>query len=95
MNRLIFEQQIDFALKEKLITKEIDILIDNTNQWYYGNDRYLQNLFITKEYNGPGTSRKRNNLGIMIKFGNTYLYCSVDIIKKKHSNVSIILNTMD
>lgn len=95
LNRFIFGQQIDFALKEKLITNEIDMIVDNTDQWYYGNDRYPDNLFITKGHNGPGTSRKRKYLGIMLKCGTTYLYCGVDIIKKKHSNVPFILETAD
>jgi len=95
LNRYIFEQQIDFAKKEKLITNELDILIDNTDQWYYGKDRYPANPFITKGYNGPGTSRKRKYLGIMLKSGTTYLYCGVDIIKKSHSNVPFILETID
>jgi Transposase DDE domain len=95
LNNYIFEQQIEYALEENLITNEIDILVDNTDVWYYGSDRYPDNPYITKGYNGPGTSRKRNFLGIMLKSGTTYLYCGVDIIKKKHSNVPFILETMD
>jgi len=95
LNRFIFEHQIDFALQEKLITKKVDVIGDNTDQWYYGSDRYPANPFITKGYNGPGTSRKRNYLGLMIKSGNVYLYCGVDIIKKGHSNVPFILEIID
>ena len=95
LNQHIFEKQIDFALRENMISYDIDILVDNTSEWYYGNDRYPQNPFITKGYNGPGTSRKRNYLGIMLKCGAVYLYCGVDIIKKKHSNVPFILETVD
>ena len=31
----------------------------------------------------------------MIKSGTTYLYCGVDIIKKKHSNVPYIMYVID
>lgn len=95
LNRFIFEQQINYAFQEKLITRELDILVDNTDQWYYGEDRYPNNPFITKGHNGPGTSRKRKYLGIMLKSGKTYLYCGVEMIKKNHSNVPFILDTID
>ena len=95
LNRYVFERQIDYALREGLISETLDVLVDNTDQWYYGSDRYPANPFITKGYNGPGTSRKRNYLGLMIKSGTTCLYCGVDIIKKKHSNVPFIMDTID
>lgn len=95
LNRYIFEQQIDYALKENLIGYEIDLLVDNTDQWYYGNDRYPANPFISKGYNGPGTAWKRKYLGMMLKSGTTYLYCGVDMIKKKQSNLPFILKIMD
>ena len=95
LNRYIFDQQIEYALQEGLITTTIDVLVDNVDVWYYGSDRYPENPFITKGHNGPGTSRKRKFLGIMLKSGTTYLYCGVDIIKKKHSNVPFILETAD
>lgn len=95
LNRYIFESQIDYALEHKLISKELEFIVDNTDQWYYGRDRYPQNQYITQGYNGPGTKRKRNYLGVMIKSGTTYLYCGVDIIKKKHSNVPYMLDTID
>ena len=31
----------------------------------------------------------------MIKSGTTFLYCGVDIIKKKHSNVPYMIDTID
>jgi hypothetical protein len=95
LNKFIFGQQIDYALRTGLITNEIELIIDNTDQWYYGNDRYPANPFITKGRRGPGTSRKRKYIGIMLKSGTTYLYCGVDLIKKKFSNVPFILKTAD
>jgi hypothetical protein len=95
LNRFIFESQIEYALEHKLISKELEYIVDNTDQWYYGKDRYPQNQYITKGHNGPGTKRKRKYLGLMIKSGTTFLYCGVDIIKKKHSNVPYMIDTID
>lgn len=95
LNWVILKAQIEVAREEGLIGETIDILVDNTDQWYYGSDRFPDNPYITKGHNGPGTSRKRKYLGIMLKSGNTYLYCGVDIIKKGHSNVPVIMETCD
>ncbi|MHA1619910.1 MAG: hypothetical protein ACTSVZ_11575 [Promethearchaeota archaeon] len=95
LNQYIFEQQIEYALENKLISMELEFIVDNTDQWYYGQDRYPKNQYITQGHNGPGTKRKRKYLGVMIKSGSTYLYCGVDIIKKKHSNVPFMIDTID
>ncbi len=95
LNQYIFEQQIEYALENKLISWELEFIVDNTDQWYYGQDRYPKNQYITQGHNGPGTKRKRKYLGVMIKSGSTYLYCGVDIIKKKHSNVPFMIDTID
>lgn len=95
LNWVIFKAQVEFALDEGLITKTIDIIVDNSDQWYYGSDRFPDNPYITKGHNGPGTSRKRKYLGVMLKCGTTYLYVGVDIIKKGHSNVPKIMDACD
>jgi len=95
LNRIIFDAQLQYAQDHKLLTKKLDILVDNTQEWYYGRDRYPKNPFITKAHNGPGTSRKRNYLGIMIKSGSTYLYVGVELIKKGDSNVPFIMQHLD
>lgn len=95
LNHFIFECQLEYAESHRLISKTIDLLVDNTAEWYYGKDRYPDNPFITGGYNGPGTNHKRNYLGIMLKSGTTYLYCGVTMIKKEASNVPFILETLD
>src|SRR5271157_1391253 len=95
LNRFIFERQLDYALDHKLISMQVDLLVDNTDQWYYGGDRYPANSFITKGQNGPGTSRKRKYLAIMLKCGTTYLFVGHSLIKKGASNVPDILSTAD
>jgi hypothetical protein len=48
LNRTIFDMQLHYAEEHLLISKKIVILVDDTQQWYYGKDRYPQNPFITK-----------------------------------------------
>lgn len=95
LNQFIFEVQLDYALEHKLITKEVEVLVDNTDEWYYGSDRYPDNPFITKGHNGPGTNRKRKYLALMLKSGSVYLFCGVDLIRKHGSNVPFIIKTLD
>ena len=95
LNQIIFMAQINYALREGLIDRNVSILVDNNNQWYYGSDRFPANPLINKSNKGPGTSRRRNYLGIMIRSGKTSLYCGVSIIKKGHSNVPDIMQCID
>jgi Transposase DDE domain len=95
LNEFIFDCQLDYALTHHLISSDIDLIVDNTAQWYYGADTYPTNPFITKGYNGPGSNIKRNYLGVMIKSGTTYLYCGVAMIPKFGSNVTFITPILD
>ncbi|QEE16161.1 transposase [Promethearchaeum syntrophicum] len=95
LNDMIFDAQLNYALQNGFISHQIDLLIDNTDQWYYGSERFPQNPFLTKGYNGPGTSRKRNYLGLMIKSKGTSLFVGIHLIKRKHSNVPKILHCID
>ena len=95
LNRFIFAHQVDYALDNGLISTEIDLLADNTDQWYYGGEQYPDNPFITKGWNGPGTSRKRKYLAIMLKCGTTYLFVGCSLVAKGTSNVPDLLATAD
>jgi len=95
LNRKIFLAQIRYAQKHQLFGKYIDILVDNTDQWYYGNDRFPENPFITKGYNGPGTNRKQKYLALMIRSGPLTLFVGYFLIQKHHSNDPEILEVLD
>ena len=95
LNRLIFTRLLDYALENHFITYDIDLLVDTTDQWYYGGDRYPANPFITGGHNGPGTNRKRKHLAIMLRSGTTFLFVGVALIAKKASNAPDILATID
>lgn len=95
LNQFIFDVQLEYALEHKLITKEIVLIVDNTDQWYYGSDRYPYNPYITEGYNGPGTKHKRKYIALMIKSGSTYLYYGVDLVKKHGSNVPFMIQIID
>ncbi|MHA1820714.1 MAG: hypothetical protein ACTSU2_00170 [Promethearchaeota archaeon] len=75
--------------------EEVELIMDNSDQWHYGKARFPQIPYITRENNGPGTSRKRKYLAVMIKNGATYLYCGRDIIKMEHSNLPYIMEVCD
>jgi len=95
LNQIIFDAQLKYAKEQKLIGQKLTLLVDNTQEWYYGKDRYPQNQFINGGHNGPGTNHKRNYLGMMIKSGKTFLYAGVDMIKKGASNVPTIMANID
>jgi hypothetical protein len=95
LNRTIFDLQLQYAEEHSLIEKKITILVDDTQEWYYGKDRYPNNPFITGCHNGPGTNRKRNYLGIMLKSRSTYLYCGVEPIMKGASEIPFITSILD
>jgi len=95
LNRAIFLAQIRYAQKRDLFGKVIDLLVDNTDQWYYGGDRFPENPFITKGYNGPGTNRKRKYLALMLRSGSLSLFVGFFLIQKRHSNDPKILEVLD
>lgn len=95
LNEVIFDAQLVYALREGLIEKSLTVIVDNNDQWYYGSDRYPDNPYINKSHKGPGTSRRRKYLGIMIRSKKTSLYVGVSLIKKEHSNVPDIMNCID
>jgi hypothetical protein len=95
LNQIIFDAQLRYAEEYCKISKNLTILVDNTQEWYYGKDRYPENPFITGCHNGPGTNRKRNYLGIMAKSGSTFLYVGVETIQKGASNVPFIMAKLD
>ncbi|WP_371803576.1 transposase [Candidatus Lokiarchaeum ossiferum] len=92
---MIFDAQLTYALQKGLISHQLDLLVDNTDQWYYGSDRFLKNPFINRSNKDLGTSRRRNYLGLMIKSQGTSLFVGIHLIKKKHSNVPKIMHCID
>ncbi len=73
LNDFIFACMIKFALKHKYCKKVVDLLIDDTAQWYYGMDRFPLNPSITGTNKGPGTSHKRDYFACLLKVGKFYL----------------------
>ena len=95
LNRSIFLAQIRQAQRQGLFTKQTDMMVDNTDKWCYGSDRFPENPFITKGYNGPGTNRKRKYLAIMLRSGHLNLFVGFDLIEKHHPNHPKILEVID
>lgn len=95
LNDFIFACMVKFALKHKYCKKDVDLLIDDTAQWYYGKDRFPVNPSITGTNKGPGTSHKRNYFACMLKAGKFYLYCGVFLVPKGESEVPRLEHVLD
>ncbi len=95
LNDFIFACMVKFALKHKYCKKVVDLLIDDTAQWYYGKDRFPLNPSITGTNKGPGTSHKRNYFACLLKAGKFYLYCGVFLVPKGESEVPLLEHVLD
>jgi len=95
LNSVIFDAQLQYALEMGLISKELCVIIDDNDEWYYGNDRFPANQYINKSNKGPGTSRRRKYCAVMVRSKNTSLFIGTEIIRKHCSNVPFILNCID
>jgi hypothetical protein len=87
LNDFVFDCMVKFAREQGYFKGEVDLLIDDTAEWYYGADRFPLNPAITGGHNGPGTNRKRNYFACLLKVGKFYLYCSVVQLEKGASEV--------
>jgi hypothetical protein len=95
LNDFIFACMVKFALEHKYCKKIVDLLIDDTAQWYYGKDRFPLNPSITGTNKGPGTNHKRNYFACMLKAGKFYLYCGVFLVPKGESEVPRLEHVLD
>ena len=95
LNSWIFDAQLSFALENGLVSKDLCVIVDDNDIWYYGKDRFPDNLYINRRNRGPGTTRRRKYCAVMIRSKNTSLYMGVEIIRKHHSDVPFILKCID
>ena len=83
----IFKAQIDVALELKILKMDVEVYIDYTDRFYYGNERYPKNQEIMGVYNGPGTNKARKYFGLMICSEGTRLYTCIECIQKGKKRV--------
>ena len=95
LNDFIFDCMVKYALEQGYFKGKVDLLIDDTAEWYYGKDRFPLNPAITGGHNGPGTSRKRNYFACLLKVGKFYLYCGVVQLEKGASEVPHVERVID
>ena len=94
--RNILRECLDFqlkeALKEKLISKKVNILIDFTEHPYYGkrDDKMIKGTNRQK-----GTKKMRHYLGFSILSRTTHLYAGLEQVPKGRSKIPIILKFLD
>jgi hypothetical protein len=86
----IFKAQIDVALELGVISKDVEVYIDYTDRYYYGEDDNSTNSEIIGVHNGPGTNKARKYLGFMIGSESAKMFVGISaIIKGKKRCITI------
>jgi len=90
--RECLDEQILEALRDKLISPKINVLIDFTEHPYYGkrDDRMIKGTNRQK-----GTKRMRHYLGFSLLSRETHLYAGLEQVAKGQSKIPIILKFLD
>lgn len=95
LTEFIFKAQLDYALELGLITREIEVYVDYTNKYYYGNDVYPTNPYITGVYNGPGTNKARKFCGFMITSGENRFFADVFLTQKDKKRAPQVADALE
>jgi len=90
--RECLDQQLLDALDQKLISKDVNVLIDFTEHPYYGKrtDKMIKGTDRQK-----GTKKMRHYLGFSILSRETHLYVGLRQVALGQSKIPIILNFLD
>ena len=73
----VFQAQIELALELGILEENVEVYIDYTDKYYYGDDTNSTNPDIIGVYNGPGTNKARKYLGIMVSSAKTKLFAQI------------------
>lgn len=90
--RECLDNQLLEALKLRLISKTVNVLIDFTKHDYYGK---RGDKMITGTNRGKGTKKMRHYLGFSILSKGTHLYAGLEHVAKGRPKVSIIVEFLD
>jgi hypothetical protein len=90
--RACLDNQLREALRLKLISKKVNILIDFTEHSYYGKRR---DKMIKGTNRGKGTSRMRHYLGFSILSRGIHLFAGLEQMAKGQSKVPVIIKFLE
>lgn len=90
--RECLDNQLMEALRLKLISKKVNVIIDFTKHDYYGK---REDRMITGTNQGRGTKKMRHYLGFSILSKGTHLYAGLEHVAKGQQKVPIIVKFLD
>jgi len=90
--RECLDNQLMEALRLKLISKKVNVIIDFTKHDYYGK---REDKMITGTNQGRGTKKMRHYLGFSILSKGTHLYAGLEHVAKGQKKVPIIVKFLD
>ena len=90
--RECLDWQLLDALKQKLISQEVNVLIDFTEHPYYGK---REDSMIKGTSRQKGTKKMRHYLGFSILSRETHLYVGLEQVASGQSKIPIILNFLE
>jgi hypothetical protein len=90
--RECLDEQLLDALKQELISKKVNVLIDFTEHSYYGK---REDTMIKGTNRAKGTKKMRHYLGFSILSRETHLYAGLEQVATGQSKIPIILDFLD
>ena len=90
--RICLDSQLMEALKLKLISKKVNVIIDFTEHPYYGQ---REDKMIKGTNRQKGTKKMRHYLGFSILSKNVHLYAGLEHVANGQSKIPIILKFLD
>ena len=90
--RECLDSQLSEALRYKIISKKVNVIIDFTEHPYYGQRK---DKMIKGTNRQKGTKKMRHYLGFSILSKDTHLYAGLEHVAKNRSKTPIILKFLD
>jgi len=90
--RECLDSQLSEALRYKIISKKVNVIIDFTEHPYYGQRK---DKMIKGTNRQKGTKKMRHYLGFSILSKDTHLYAGLEHVAKNRSKIPIILKFLD
>jgi hypothetical protein len=90
--RICLDSQLMEALRLRLISKKVNVIIDFTEHPYYGQRK---DIMIKGTSRQKGTKKMRHYLGFSILSKNVHLYAGLEHVANGQSKIPIILKFLD
>ena len=90
----VFRVQLELAVEMGILDREIEVHVDNTDKFYYGNDRFPGNPLVIGVYNGPGTNRARKYGAVMVSSGPCRLFAGLFPVGKGVKKAPLVVDVV-